>query len=496
MNDNNDWDELIDRHLHGELDEAEKERLAELLDSNAAVRQEFVEHVQWDTEISEALRESRHSLGDAVRLAAKQSSPEGERAKTKFLRLMLAAAAVVIVALSAGLIYQLDQTESRSIETDNIAEQPRPSEPSIAKITGLSGALIWTGDRGQIVRDITVGTELAGGTIEGLAPDSWFALQFNDGSTVMISGASLLTFADPDQKMLRLREGRLSARVEPQPDDKPMLIHTRSAVLKVLGTQFDVEADLASTVLTVSEGKVNFRRLSDGGEVDVLAKHLVSTDSDHGLLPVLVPDSVHSWKSQLHLKPESYGKWQPATEQKPASLKAIPLIPSGDPQVTLYLAGLSIDRPDGSPVVVLPGSKLVVRGRLQSEARVHFGIRVNYPNGEFAGMFRGDLHDKQPLAAKDENGRFEEVYSLQHFTVDPAVRERQDELAARPDGLILDGAWAFTHTGGPAGLEITEVEVIPPAQHTPQPGTAAVGDASATLPSGEPSSAAGTEARN
>ena len=78
----------------------------------------------------------------------------------------------------------------------------------------------------------------------------------------------------------------------------------------------------------------------------------------------------------------------------------------------------------------------------------------------------------QPLAAKDENGRFEEVYSLQHFTADPAVRDRQDELAAKPDGLILDGVWAFTHTGGPSGLEITEVEMTPPDQHTPQPGAA------------------------
>ena len=462
MNDNSDWEELIDRHLRGELDEHEKERLAEWLDSDAAARQEFVERVQWDTELSEVLREGEHSPSDMDSLIAQQSSLKDDAAKAKFLRRMLAAAAMVIVALSASLIFQRAQTERPSVETDNVAEQPRASEPSIAKITGLSGALIWTGDRGQIVRDITVGTDLAGGTIEGLAPDSWFELQFHDGSTVMISGTSLLTFADPGQKMLRLREGRLSANVEPQPDGQPMLIQTRSAVLKVLGTQFDVEADLASTVLTVSEGSVNFRRLSDGSEVDVLAKHLVTTDSDNGLLPVLVPDSVHTWKSQLHLKPESYGKWQPATEQHPASLKAIPLIPPDAPHVTLYLAGLSIDSPDGSPVVVLPGSKFVVRGRLQSEARVHFGIRVNSLNGEFAGMFRGDLHDRQPLAIIDEQGRFEEIYSLQQFSVDPAVRERRGELAAKPDGLILDGVWAFTHTGDPSGLEIIEVELVPP----------------------------------
>lgn len=471
MNDHRNWEELIDRHLRDELDEAEKERLAELLDSNPTARQEFVEHVQWDTEMSEALRESRHSIRDAGSLSARRSAPSGEGAKTRFLRLMLSAAAVVIVALSAGLIYQTAQTKSRIGEAGKVPEQLRASDASIAKITGLSGALIWTGDRGQIVQDISVGTELAGGTIEGLAPDSWFQLQFRDGSTVMISGAALLTFADLGQKKLRLREGRLSANVEPQPDGKPMLIHTRSAELKVLGTRFDVEADLASTMLTVSEGTVRFRRLSDGTEVDVLAKHQVTTDTDDDLLPALTPESVHAWKSQLHPK-QVYGKWQPATGQQPASLKAIPLNPSDAPHVTLYLAGLSVDRSDGSPVVLLPGSKFVVRGRLRSQARVHFGIRVTYPNGEFAGMFRGDLHENQPLAAQDGNGRFEEVYSLQDFTVDPAVRDRQDELAAKPDGFIFDGAWAFTHTGGPSGLEITEIEVLPPDQPTPPLGAA------------------------
>lgn len=60
MNDKSEWEELVDRHLRGELSEADKERLAELLDSDATARHEFVKHVQWDTEMSEALRESRH----------------------------------------------------------------------------------------------------------------------------------------------------------------------------------------------------------------------------------------------------------------------------------------------------------------------------------------------------------------------------------------------------------------------------------------------------
>ncbi|MEO1984309.1 MAG: FecR domain-containing protein [Fuerstiella sp.] len=466
-------EELIDRHLRSELDDSERERLTELLDSDPSARKKFVEHAEWDTRFAETLRESTHSPRDADMLAAERAKTDGQWAsKPTFLRLMLAAAAVVIVALSAGLIYQLGYPEGGIPETNNIATQSRVSDESIARITGLSGSLIWTGDRGQIVRDVKIGTELAGGTIEGMAPDSWFELQFNDGSTVMISGTSMLTFADLGQKQLRLREGRLSANVTPQQVGKPMLIHTRSAVLEVLGTQFDVEANLAATMLNVSEGKVRLRRLSDGSEVNVLAKHRVTTDTDDDLLPVLVPGSVHAWKSQLHLKPENYGKWQPATEQQLASLKAIPMIPPKFPHITLYLAGLSIHRSDGSPVVVLPGSKFVVRGRLRSEANVYFGIRVTYPNGEFAGMFRGDLHEKQPLAAMDGNGSFEEVYDLQQFTIDPSVYDRRDELAASPDGLILDGVWVFTNTGGPSGLEITEVELVPPDENESQLKTA------------------------
>ena len=464
MNDKNNWEELFDRHLRGELDEAAKERLAELLDSDPISRREFVEQAQWDTEITEALSGTTPtSCAEDAFVATQTKTNRKWLSKPTVLRTLLSAAVAIIVVLSASLVYQVLHRTPSLIDTEAPTQQPA-NDIFIARITGLSGALIWTGDRGQTVRNIQIGTQLAGGTIEGLAPDSWFELRFHDGSTVTISGTSILTFADPGQKQLRLREGRLSANVAPQPAGNPMLIRTRSALLEVVGTQFEVEANLASTSLNVSEGKVRLRRLSDGSEVDVTAKHHVNTDTDDQLLPILVPDSIHRWKSQLHRKPGNYGKWQPATELQQASLKAIPLIPPDSPNVTLYLAGLSVHRPDGSPVVLLPGSKFVVRGRLHSPARVHFGIRVMQTNGDFAGMFRGDLNQQQPVATTNSNGHFEEVYELPNFTIDPAVLDRKDEVAARPDGLILNGVWAFTHTDGLSGLEITEVELIPPSQ--------------------------------
>ena len=337
-----------------------------------------------------------------------------------------------------------------------------PKRPTIAKIVGLSGSLIWTGDRGEIVRDISIGTALAGGTIEGMAPDSWFELQFNDGSTVMISGTSMLTFADLGQKQLRLREGVFSANVVPQPEGKPMLIHTPSALLEVLGTQFDVEASMASTMLNVSEGKVRLKRLGDGREVDVPEKHRVIAEGDGAMTPELVPDSIHHWKSQLNLGQAkawgNYGKWLPATDDQSASVKAIPFVPRENQSVTLHLLGIAVPQADNSPVVIQPDSRFVVRGRLAVDAEVYFGIRVAHPNGEFAGKFI----TRQKLSRSGDENKFELVFPLKGFVLDPCVRDRKDELPDKPDDLVLTGVWSFTHTGGPTGLEIAEVELIPP----------------------------------
>ena len=466
-----DWESVIERHLDGIASAEEIAALSEKLESDADTRLLYLHlaeiHATLATgELDEpaSSEDEDQLLGLVEQLESSRQQQEGRRTIVDDQRWstslwLLATAAMIIVALSAGLIYQLTYPNS---DTNNIAIQDNISNISIAKITGLSGSLIWTGDRGQIVRNVKIGTELAGGTIEGMSPDSWFELQFNDGSTVMISGTSMLTFADAGQKELRLREGIFSANVVPQPKGKPMLIHTPSTLLQVLGTQFDIEANMASTVLNVTEGTVRVKRLSDGREVDVPAKHRVIAEGGGDLTLQSVPESVNHWKSQLHLRPGNYGKWLPATQQRVAAQKAIPLIPSQNPSVTLYLLGIPVSRSDGPAVVLRSDSQFVVRGRMDKPAKVYFGIAVSDINGEFAGKFRGDLKSQQPISELDENGRFEVVYRLSDFTLDPCVRDRKEELAASPDELVLNGLWAFTHTGSPSGLEVSEVELIPP----------------------------------
>jgi len=100
-----EWHELIDRHLHGELDEAEKERLAEWLDSDPAARKAFVEQVQWDTRFSEALRERSGSMRDPMTkqiadlISVEQTTTRRERRPMRILTRSLLAAAAVVVGL-------------------------------------------------------------------------------------------------------------------------------------------------------------------------------------------------------------------------------------------------------------------------------------------------------------------------------------------------------------------------------------------------------------
>ncbi|MDP6718709.1 MAG: FecR domain-containing protein [Pirellulaceae bacterium] len=462
---NSDLEQLIAAWLDGRISESESEALQQRLNESPEARTTFHRYVQLDAGLREAANTDRQGFSENDQgvsggvMGGNLATPVAKANPLTSLRILLAIAGVVIVALTVGLYV----SAQRQIEATSKDVDRSMSEPPIAKITGLTGSLTWTGDRGQIIRDVKVGSELDGGTIEGMAPDSWFELKFNDGSTVMIAGTSTLTFSDFGQKELHLKRGRLAASVVRQPEGKPMLIHTRSAVLKVLGTRFEVETKLDSTSLFVSEGTVQLKRRSDGRTVEVPAQHRVVTSSDGDMSATPIPSVVHGWKSQLHLDPaDLYGKWSAPASDKSASLKAIPFVPQENKGLTLHLLGLPVNRVDDSPVVVQSGSRFLVRGRLQISADLFFGIRVARPSGDFAGKFLARLPAEQFKRDSD----FQAVFHLDKFGLDPCVWDRKDELPSIPDDLVVTCVWAFTHTGEPTGLEVTEIELIPLASQT------------------------------
>jgi len=459
MNTNQTRDELFERHLQGELSDVEKEHVAELLDSDAAARQQFVELAQWDTELGETIREHAEPV-DNEDLLPSSKGTRGRGGENTFLLSPFATftTATVLFILFSSFLYL--QIRTGFAPAEKIVPSQTASSP-IATITGLKGSLLWTGNQGEVVLDIHVGRELTGGTIEGLAPDSWFELQFQDGSIVTISGTSMLTFADVGQKKLRLKQGAFTADVVPQPAGKPMIIQTPSTVIEVVGTRFEVEALQAFTTVNVREGNVRLKHLIDGNAVDIPADYRVIAEAGGDLSPMPLPAAENYWKSQLDVQAGGFGKWLPATKKRPAAQKALPLIPVNNPNVSLSLLSIPVSGRSGPPVVLTPHATFRVRGRLHDSAQVHFGIAVSYSNGEFAGMFRGDLLKKQPVSEVAEQKEFEAIYELSNFTVDPCVRKKQELLARTPDGLYLDRLWVFTNTGSSSGLMVHEVELIP-----------------------------------
>lgn len=333
----------------------------------------------------------------------------------------------------------------------NASRVPDSKDGVIATIVGLSGPLEWTGDGGQVRSDLTVGMKLPGGTIDGLSPKSWFSLKFRDGSTVITSGNSMLAFSDAGQKVLHLKAGSLSADVSPQLDGRPMLIHTRSAVLEVVGTSFEIDTDLAATALNVTEGKVLVRRLSDGSQVEVSAHQQVVAAADQDLQVIRVPDVSYQWRSRLEEGSRRvYGRWLPPSDNAGPLLHCIPhTTESGQ---TIYTSAFQVTTADTAPVMTNRDTLVQVQGRLERETDLFVGITLRTKEGDFAGRFQVIVPQKEFRSSSD----FEIALSIAEFTLDPSLDLMRSRLAESTTGLIVESIWCHT-LYVPAGLAIASV---------------------------------------
>ncbi|MBP85578.1 MAG: hypothetical protein CMJ64_02500 [Planctomycetaceae bacterium] len=448
--------ELLERYIDGTLAESDVEPLQTLLRDNAEARAMLRSLATVDFGLQDIAANA--ATADGVDGEGRPSLPEPNALATKrslplYARTLLAIATVVIVALTTSLYVQRASYERKFLAVS------AKSDRRIGKITGLGGVVMWTGDGGRVTSDLSVGTELTGGTIEGASPTSWVELEFLDGSTVTVCGDSRLTFSDFGQKVLHLKEGNVASKVSPQSAANPMLVHTRTAMLEVLGTEFNVESEVDATSLNVTEGKVRLKRLSDGRTVDVPANQRVVAASRSELTPQQIPESVSRWKSQLQVSPDRVlGKWIPKTNGDDARLKTIPYLhttPQGQ-LMTVFAAGLQVSDGDDAFVILRPDSRIRVRGRLeQAHSVVFFGVTVRHSIGRHGGNFM----TFNPALAPDGEGRFEVVLKARDLRLDPLVARLKEDLAATPIEMIVEAFWCSTPTDA-AGLEIVEVEIF------------------------------------
>ena len=345
--------------------------------------------------------------------------------------------------------------------------------PHLARVTSLNGVVQWTGG-GGIVETIIEPRDIDGGTLESMSADAWAEIQFRDGSTITISGRSLLTLSEANQKVLRLRYGNLSADVAAQPAGHPMLLHTPSAELSVLGTQFNVDAHPDATTLVVNEGLVRLKRLADGKQVDVEARHGItaSLGNEEVLTPTKRSEAVAIWQGDLQ-SDVIRGKWvselwivamqlkksvaegrmdkaaAKAAFKDAASLDSVGGSVWAEPESFGSLIILSVSQPSRAPVILKQTARLRIRGRVYGSKDVQFGFSVNDRDGGFAG--KHSITVSADALKGNEND----------FDIELPIADFQEvtHLGSDISGKELRDWWCVTDSRS-SKLQITHVELL------------------------------------
>ena len=431
---------LVRRYQDQQLNNEEIRQLDALLRTDADAREIFMQETNLIAAIEDIACEQDQSpcADHAVHPLSTQPSDASSRLSSPWIM----ATGWLLAVVAASLLVATFVSDTANTQTD-----------TIATIMGVNGPLQWTGNGGQVRSDLSVGMQLPGGTIDGVSPESWFSLQFDDGSVVVTSGNSMLAFSDLGQKVLHLKAGRLSADVTPQPDGFPMLIHTRSAILEIVGTSFDIDTDLAATALNVTEGKVRVIRRSDGKFVDVPAQHQVIAAADQDLSIAQIPKVAHHWRSRLQDGPRrTHGRWLPGTSDQDPMLVCLPHVT--EKNKTIYTASFRVTVPDAAPVITNKRTIINVKGRLDRATNLYVGITLKTTEGDFAGRFQVVI----PRSEFQPGAAFNHSFEIENFTLDPALSAMKDNLPSSANELIVESMWCHT-LYQQAGLAITSVEL-------------------------------------
>ncbi len=477
--------QLIEKYVSGILQESERSELELLLRENAEARACLRTLATLEVglgEFSDAHDPPAESLEmiDTFLRNSNQGDPkvsaDVSAEKNWKTRSLLALTAMVCVCLLVALFVQRGHYENRLVnETKALSptDSTDKNEQFVAKISAIGGAVIWTGDGGRVTRDLAVGSKLTGGTIEGVNPTSWVELEFLDGTALTLSGDSRLTFSDFGQKILYLKEGEISSKVKPQPKQSPMLVHTRNAILEVVGTEFDVESEIDSTTLNVTQGMVRLKRLSDGEFVEVPANQRALASSGLDLSAQPIPEIIMHWKSDLNQPDHVFGRWISTSKNMPSRLKTVPhRHTTGQGQkVMLMIGGVTVLGQDNEQVVFQNDSKIRVRGFCKDPQQVVFGISVKKSDGGFGGSYSSHkLNDPEfwmdlSKAIKDqpknekagELKEFEIVVNAAQFNL--SVDLNQNDFPKSPTGMVVESFYCVTPLEK-IGMEITEVEIF------------------------------------
>ena len=428
-------DVLLARLVESTITSEEFEELGSLLHGSEDDQQRYLHYLGLHAEMQEPCALSR---------GGSEVLPTGRRWSSLAPIAMAAVVAALVVAVA--LVLRPDPRTRALVDT--------PGPTPIARIVELNGSVSWTGDGGQLRRDLDVDELLEGGTLETLAQNSWAEIEFLDGSRVWVSGPAVLTLFENDEgKLVRLRHGELSVDVRPQAADSPFRLATASAEVEVLGTQFNVTSDAYTTSVMVNEGTVRVKRLADGKVQEVPADHRVVAALERGSRFEVLPRRQYSeeWRSELP-RDLRYGEFRSGGASGAGTVLARPLLWKEDRAhpILLHFTSLRPSEDDLPPVRLTEKTRIHVRGRLDRDHPVVFGVTTLHAEGGFAGKY---ISMDEITIDRDAGGAFEITLPLSDF------KPEKDCFPSSPVGHELSDCWILTIEED-AGLEISRVEVL------------------------------------
>jgi ferric-dicitrate binding protein FerR (iron transport regulator) len=359
MSENIPW-ELLVRYAAGECDAQETAALSRRIETESAVAEALAEV------LLQAVLVRDDAQAHPEQLAMVENKP---RWRTSVILGAMAAA----VALLFSLIWLLQNGGERDILT----------------VTQVDGSVRWTGAGGEVRETLVTGSTLPGGSLETVSDDGTLVVAFTDGTSLTLLGRTAATISDEGQKNVHLRSGSLSAEVRPQPPQRPLLIHTPTALLEVLGTRFEVDSDEANTRLAVNEGRVRLTRLMDGRSAEVPAQHEAVASLSGTEMPVMPrrePEVL--WRSDFSTGPTgTQGRWLPADAEKMARIGAEPayLPKSSRGPVTIHRVNLTLPWQDRANIHVQPDSRVRLRGHASQSATLEVMLGCMRTTGGSAG---------------------------------------------------------------------------------------------------------------
>jgi ferric-dicitrate binding protein FerR (iron transport regulator) len=235
---NEDWHDLIQRHMASLLSEAECQRFQSLLKSEPALRRLYLGYLNLDAGLG-----ARAAFEDPVPQGVSTSDQTRVHSSRRFSAWLPVG---IAACLCLALIWQW--------------QNRRASQPW-ATVLGVGGVvqIVQSGD----VRPAFSGHRLCAGETVRVGEDGQASLSVDGLGMVTLGPEANVRLARRD-RALELASGFIEIEAQKQPENRPWRILTPEAEAAVIGTKFTLSACESRTALRVSEGLVQLTGLASG----------------------------------------------------------------------------------------------------------------------------------------------------------------------------------------------------------------------------------------